>query len=74
MMPKKCAVLVAVTFEVECSHCGEPQPAPDGSGEIWTPSQLIQNTGVQICVSCDAPLIIEHGTKCQIPGSMRNHE
>lgn len=50
-------VLVAITLEVRCPHCGAAQPAPDGSEtvDVLTAKELCSGDRV-LCVVCDEPI------------------
>lgn len=51
------AVLTAVTIEVRCPHCGDPQPGPDGSEVVDVPTAKDMCNGDRIlCTSCDEPI------------------
>jgi transposase-like protein len=53
------ALITAVTVEVNCPHCGEPQPAPDNGSHVWVPSQVSKADGARHeCVSCDKTFVI----------------
>jgi hypothetical protein len=53
------AIIVAASVEVQCPHCGEPQPSPGNGSHIWLPSEVSHVTGGQRqCVSCEEPFTI----------------
>lgn len=53
-MAAKTAVVVAATVEVQCPHCGEPQPNPDNGGHAWTSEEVRGAQGARACTACDA--------------------
>lgn len=56
-MATRNAVLTAVTVEVRCPHCDDPQPGPDGSHVLDTVTAKEMCTGDRVlCVSCDEPI------------------
>jgi phage terminase large subunit GpA-like protein len=50
-------ILVAITLEVRCPHCGAAQPAPDGSEtvDVSTAKELCSGDRA-LCVACDEPI------------------
>lgn len=56
-MATKNVVLVAITLEVRCAHCGAPQPGPDGSETVDVGSAKELCSGERtLCVACDEPI------------------
>jgi hypothetical protein len=56
-MATRNVVLVAITLEVRCPHCGAAQPAPDGSEtvDVSTAKELCSGDRA-LCVACDEPI------------------
>lgn len=56
-MATRNVVLVAITLEVRCPHCGAAQPAPDGLEvvDVATAKELCSGERT-LCVACDEPL------------------
>jgi hypothetical protein len=54
------SLLIASSVEVHCPHCGEGQPAPDGS-LVWTPEELERGAGRCRCCACEQDIAIVHG-------------
>lgn len=52
------AIIVAVTVEVQCPHCGEPQPSPDNGSHAWMIGQVMAEQGPKVCVSCDESFVL----------------
>ncbi len=51
---KKNAIITAVSLEVGCPECGEPQPSPETGSEIWLIDEVKASDGSERkCVSCD---------------------
>lgn len=56
-MATRNAVLVAITLEVRCPHCGAAQPGSDGAETVDVPSAKELCTGARtLCVACDEPI------------------
>lgn len=56
-MATRNVVLVAVTLEVLCPHCGVAQPGPDGSETVDVATAKELCTGERVlCVACDEPV------------------
>lgn len=56
-MVTKNVVLVAITIEVRCPHCGEAQPGPDGSETVDVPTAKELCSGERVlCAACDEPI------------------
>lgn len=56
-MATRNVVLVAITVEVRCPHCGAAQPAPDGSETVDVPTaKELCLGGRTLCVACDEPI------------------
>jgi DNA-directed RNA polymerase subunit RPC12/RpoP len=68
-MAKRNAIVVAVTLEVQCPHCGEPQPSPDNGAHSWMPSQVQTAQGTRTCVSCEEPFELHAQGRVIVEGS-----
>lgn len=56
-MPTRNVVLVAITLEVRCPHCGAAQPARDGSEIVDVSIAKELCTGERtLCTACDEPI------------------
>lgn len=56
-MSTRNVVLVVITLEVRCPHCGAAQPAPDGAEvvDVDTAKDLCSGERT-LCVACDEPI------------------
>lgn len=57
------AIARAVTLEINCPHCGEPQPAANGS-HLWTVDEARKaslGTGRRNCAACGEIMIFDIG-------------
>ena len=54
----KHAIIATGTVEVQCPHCGEPQPSPDNGSHVWLAQQVQQTQGKRVCVACDERFIL----------------
>lgn len=60
-------MLIAVSLEILCPHCGEPQPDPEIGSHIWTIDQLrAANEQKRECVSCEQSFVIFSATKIAV--------
>lgn len=51
------AIIVALTYEVHCPHCGAAQPAPGGSEFLEVhEAKAMCNGATRACVACDEPV------------------
>ncbi len=62
------AIITAVSLNVCCPYCGEPQPAPDNGSDAWMPSQVDPEAakGSRTCVSCDKTFRIDIQTRVSV--------
>ena len=65
---KRPAIIVAATVEVQCPHCGEPQPSPDNGSHVWMPGQVVTAQGKKTCVSCDEEFQLNAQSRVSVVG------
>jgi predicted RNA-binding Zn-ribbon protein involved in translation (DUF1610 family) len=66
-MGKRNAIIVAASVEVQCPHCGEPQPSPDNGSHVWMTSQVAALSGqVKTCVSCDETFTVQAQSRVSV--------
>ena len=65
-MTMRRAAVVAVSLNVSCPWCFEPQPEPDGGSHLWSPDQMREvEAKVLACVSCGRGFSI--GARTRVP-------
>ena len=60
------AIITAVTVEVCCPHCGDPQPSPDNGSHAWMPGQVVAEQGEKVCVACDEPFVLHAQSRVSV--------
>jgi hypothetical protein len=55
---KRPALVTAATLEVQCPHCGDPQPSPGNGSHLWTPAEVSTSQGPRECDACDEPFTL----------------
>lgn len=64
------AIPRAVTLEINCPHCGEPQPDPHRNSTIWTVAEAraasVAPNDRRNCVSCDGIIIFDVSGKVDL--------
>jgi hypothetical protein len=66
---KRPAILVAVTVEVQCPHCGDPQPSPNNGSHLWTTTEVSESQGPKECVACDEPFTLHAQSRVSVEGA-----
>lgn len=68
MSASRAARIVAPAVEVQCPHCGEPQPSPGNGSHIWLPSEVSKRQGSRTCVSCDEAFELHAQSRVSVEG------
>ena len=64
------AIARATHLEINCPHCGEPQPDPHRNSNVWTVAEAraasVANNDRRACTSCDGIMIFDVSGKVDL--------
>lgn len=66
-MSTRNVVLMAITLEIRCPHCGAAQPGSDGAEIVDVQAAKELCTGARtLCVACDEPIRLLWSDKVKV--------